>query len=171
MRRNFMIFLKWVFVIVSRSSLAKPFIFSRKIFCPAGVPGLKSSVNGFSTHETDMIAWHRLVDLLLTGCWGNGYMAGALWLEQRLCDIQICWFENDSRQILLMCEKAGVKRVLNWMNVKLSKACWIEWIRFRSDDSLSSVLIWAAVSDQSWSEWMIQLCWFRIWNWKTNDDK
>ena len=92
----------------TRLSSGGPLTFSKKIFCPDGVPGLKSPVNGFSDQMIDgaaagtAAAMFAILTFRVTGLgcgFTNGLMSGAVLFEQRLLGInpkRACYYEEDS---------------------------------------------------------------------------
>ena len=92
----------------TRLTSGGPLTFSKKIFCPNGVPGLKSPVNWFSDQMTDgavggttaamfAVLTFRVTDL---GCgFTNGLMSRAVMIERMLLGInpkRACCYEEES---------------------------------------------------------------------------
>ena len=92
-----MIFVADAFDKGSCPAVAKPFVFSRNIFCPDTVPGLKLPVNGFSfqmttgdkTYGAPAPAPAPADDMLLLGCFGSGKRGGTDKLLRRFLDINV----------------------------------------------------------------------------------
>jgi hypothetical protein len=92
----------------TRLSSGGPLTFSKKIFCPDGVPGLKSPVNGFSDQMTDGAVGGTTAAIFagLTfrmtglGCgFTNSLMSGAVLFERRLLGInpkRACCYDEES---------------------------------------------------------------------------
>ena len=91
--KNSMILVADAFDKRSFPAVASPFVFSRNIFCPAIVPGLKCPVNGFSFQVTTGAATAGApapaATMFMLGWSRSGKSVGADELLRRFLDINI----------------------------------------------------------------------------------
>ena len=95
--KDSMIFVAYAFDKGSCSAVARPFVLSRNIFCPATIPGLKLPVNGFSFQITTVVATtgNHAPDtasdsaVLMLGWFGSGKNGGTDEFLRRFLDINV----------------------------------------------------------------------------------
>ena len=95
--KNSIIFVADAFDKGSCPVVARSFVFSRNIFCPATIPGLKFPVNGFSFQMTTGVATAGAPApdpapapaMFMLGWFGSGKSGGTDELLQRFLDINV----------------------------------------------------------------------------------